>query len=260
VSALLDVVSDKSATVVAVVRDGKWQAPELAGAEVVKAVARAGTPFEVFFAGGQLEGVLAVLGARGTPSHGELSGGMHEACNEFSLALTGPAARGFAVVGRAVRALPLWKTKVEPAQAAAVAALIDRVAKVKVTPTIEHAYRVDLDGDGKPEVVLQATHPDLNGDPPKYKRQYYSLVVVLPGQGTGEPAFTGYLQAARDFAGFQVLTVDSAADADGDGRPELLVRARHSEGWQTQVFRYTGKLEEVFHSTSGEGDCPGAGE
>jgi hypothetical protein len=252
-TALLDVISDDSATVVAVVKDHKWQAPSVTGAETVKGLARAGAPLEIFAPAGQPK--------PGAPPRGALSGGVKESCNEFSLALTGSAgARGFAVVSKDVHPRPVEETKPDPAHAAALAALLARVGKVKVAPTIEHAYRVDLDNDGKPEIVLQATHPDLKGDPPKYKRQYYSLIVVLPGQGTGEPAFTGYMQATPDLADFEVLTVDSVADVDGDGRPELLVRARHAEGWQTQVFRYTGRLEEVFRSTAGEGQCPGTPE
>ena len=61
-------------------------------------------------------------------------------------------------------------------------------------------------------------------------------------------------------ASFEVLTLDAVADVDLDGTLELLVRARHAEGWQTQVFRYNGELNEVFHSVSGEGQCPAARE
>jgi hypothetical protein len=255
VSALVDVVSDKSATVVAVIQDRKWQAPEAVGAGLVKGLARGGTSYEVFPTAGQPASV--------GPSRGALTGGVKEECNQYNLAVTGPeGTRGFAVVGGGpVRSHPVEQVKSDPAQGAAVAALIGRVAKVKVAATIEHAYRVDLDGDGKPEIVLQATHPDLNGDPPEYKRQYYSLIVVLPGHGAGESAFTGYMQAAHDLSDFEVLALDSLADVDGDGRPELLVRARHIEGWQIQIFRYTpGHLEDVFRSTAGEGQCPGTGE
>jgi hypothetical protein len=240
-------VGDGSATVVAVIEGHRWRAPELAGAAVIARLARSGAPYEVLPAAGSQ--------TPGPGTRGELTGGVREVCHEFTLALRGlSGAQGFAVVGGA-RALPLPETKREPAHAAAVAALIARVAHVQVAPVVQHAYRVDLDGDGQPEVVLQATHPELEGDPAKLRRQHHSLIVVLSGRGA-EPAFTGYLQAARELADFQVLTLDSVTDVDGDGRPELLVRARHVEGWQTQVFRYNGRLEEVFRSTSGEGQCP----
>jgi hypothetical protein len=60
----------------------------------------------------------------------------------------------------------------------------------------------------------------------------------------------------KDWAFFEVLTLDSVADVDLDGKRELLVRVRHAEGWQTQVFRYDGKLKELFRSVGGEGECP----
>jgi hypothetical protein len=255
VSALLDITDERDATVVAVIKGHQWEAGSVAGKETVNRLARKGAAYHL---------LPSTSGA--AAAKGQLTGKVREDCAEFHVALASPAAaQGFAIVtpedgGQPVRSVKLEDVKVEPAYTAAVAGIIARATKRKIAPKIVNAYRADLDGDGKPEVILQATHPDLNGDPPKYKPQYYSLIVVLPGEAAKEPAFTGYLQAVKEMADFEVLTLDSVADVDRDGKSELLVRARHAEGWQTQVFGYDGKLNELFHSVGGEGACPGAGE
>ena len=251
---LLDLQADREATVVAVIKGRQWLAPTAAGTAELKRLAKKGSAYQL---------LPSSTEPGSGAGRGKLSGKLRAECAEFYLGLAGrSAARGFAVVsagsGESVRAVPLQSTKIEPAYAAAVAGIVARIARQKVSPTIEQAYRIDLDGNGKPEVILQATHPDLNGDPAEYMPQYYSLIVVLADSPGAEPAFTGYLQGAKDMADFQVLTLDSVADLDLDGKRELLVRARHNEGWQTQVFAYDGKLKELFHSVGGEGQCPGS--
>ena len=258
VSALLDVQAEKEATVVAFIEGSVWKDASVAGRAPLEALLKRGAPYRLFPTGAS--GSAPVV-------DGALSGKLREQCGAFYAELAGPVAnQGYAAVSTVrsadvIAAIPLEPAKIEPRDATAVAAVIRGAAGIKIVPKIERAFRVDLDGDGQPETLFQTTHPDLLGDPPKYKRQYYSLVVVGPG-GEGEPAFAGYLQASREFAQFEVLTIDSVADVDRDGKRELLVRARHAEGWQTQVFGYDGKkLIERFRSASGERDCgAGAGE
>lgn len=258
---LLDVTSEREASVVAVVERPGWRPPGGSlGTEVLRRIVRPGAIY------------LGLPQAAGSKEpipvgQGKLSGEIREECGYYAAALVDPTdGRGFAVVGAtSATARPnitprLQELAVQPSYIEAVRELVKRVAKQKVTPTIERAYEIDLDGNGKPETLLQATHPDLNGDPAKYLRKYYSVLVVLSDVPGAEPVFTGYLQGARNFAFFEVLTIDSAADVDGDGKPELLVRARTAEGWQTQAFRYDGGLKEIFRSVGGEGQCPGAAD
>jgi hypothetical protein len=95
------------------------------------------------------------------PGRGKLSGRLRAKCGEYYFGLAGrTVAQGFAAVnttGDAVLPVQLQQVAVKPAYTKAVAELIARVAKVKVAPTIEHAYSVDLDGNDKPEIILQAT-------------------------------------------------------------------------------------------------------
>jgi hypothetical protein len=251
VSALLDIADDKEANVVAVIAGSGWQSAAEVGGRVLRRLAKRKPAYQVF---------PAVDSGMPGPGKGKLSGRVRAKCGEYYFGLAGRSiAQGFAAVnttGDPVPPVQLQQVAVKPTYTKAVADLIARVAKVKVAPTIERAYSVDLDGNGKPEIILQATHPDLDGDPPDYKPEYYSLIVVLSDAAGVEPAFTGYLQAAKDWSSFEVLTIDSVADVDLDGKRELLVRSRFEEGWLTQVFRYDGKLKELFNSGGGERECP----
>jgi hypothetical protein len=260
-AALLDISSEREAALVAIVGSQGWQAADLVGQGAIDRLSARGLSFQRISPATDPPAAGATSDGTGT-----LAGGARTHCGDYYLPLARPAAvHGFAVVlaggsekDRAALTAPrLQPVKALPAQVAAVAALIKRTIKRNVTATIEHAYRLDLDGNGTPELLLQATHPDLNGDPAKLKPGYYSLIVVLHDGDVSAPAFVGYLQGAKDFADFEVLTLDSAADIDLDGKAELLVRARHNEGWQTQVFRYdAGRLIELFRSVGGEGECP----
>jgi hypothetical protein len=251
---LMDIATEEEAGALAAIKGTEWQDAALAGAEMVKKVAKPGTLYQ-----------LLPSATQATPGgKGKLSGKVREECNDFYLALAKPSpGTGFAVAsttGEPVHAVELKSGKIEPGYVAIVANIVERASKRKVRPRIERAYRVDLDGNGKPEVVLQATHPALNGDPAKYRPEYYSLLVVLPDTEGAEPVYTGYLQADKELSSFEVVTLDAVADLDLDGRRELIVRARYEEGFQTQVFAYDGKLKDLFHSASGERECPGSGQ
>jgi hypothetical protein len=253
ISLLMDVWSEREANIVAIAQGDVWKSAE-SEPELVRRLAARDAAY-----------ILLPSASAGTASalQGKLSGNVREDCFELRAELAAPsAALGFAIVRDApsARSAPLQSVAVEPSYVAAVAQVIEAASGLKLTPTIEHAYRVDLDGQGKPEIVLQATHPELAGDPAEYKPEYYSLLVVLSDDRSSTPAHTGYLQAAQSLGSFEVLALDAVADVDLDGKLELLVRARHAEGWQTRVFRYTGALNEIFHSVGGEGQCPEASE
>jgi hypothetical protein len=251
VALLVDLVSEHEANAVAVIKQGEWRFPDVADTELLKQLAR--TREYV---------LLPSLSSEPTATgRGALTGSMREDCGDYFLQLAKPPpALVFAVLNTLAPAqpVPVARVGVESQHVAAVAQLLERVGHVKLAPTIERAYRVDLDGDEKPELILQATHPELAGDPPEYKPEFYSLLVVLAADATVAPAYWGYMQASEDLSGFRVLALDAVADVDLDGKRELLVRIRHAEGWQTRAFHFSPDkgLTELFNSVGGERDCP----
>jgi hypothetical protein len=250
----LDVVSDREAGVVAVIDAGQWSGPSPATAKLVARVAQARASYTL---------LPSIAGGTSASLTGSLQGSVRNSCGDLFTALE-PAspALGFGVAGAPgpIRYVPLRAAVATPEQRAVVAGVLRRATGLTIEPQIDASYSVDLDGNGKPEVVLQARHPDLATDFADYKPEYYSLIVVLSDQSGAEPAYVGYLQAIQPPGSFEVVSVDAVADVDGDGRLELLVRARHAEGFQTQVFRYQGGLREIFHSVGGEGSCEGVSQ
>lgn len=247
---LLDVWSEAEAQIVAVVDGMQWQDPSEAGIERLRQIASRGAAYVR----------LPSLGPTPTTATGTgtLAGSVRESCQEYRVGLSDVAASlGFAVVGTVAspRTIAPSSEPVRAEHVAVVAALLREAGGIRVKPVVDRAHSMDLDGDGRPEWILEATHPALAGDPPKYKRDYYSVLVVVPGATGAEPVYTGYLQATQGSSAFEVLTLDSVADIDRDGKVELLVRTRHAEGTQTQIFRYAGKLEELFRTAGGEGEC-----
>jgi hypothetical protein len=249
VSLLLDVWSEGEANVVAVNHGKAWQSAIEFGREALKLAIGLHPDYTLL--------PSAVTGAT-TAARGKLTGDLHENCYEINAALAAPSpAYGFAVLSTAATIQPatLEPATVEPAHLAAVAKLIKDVAHVEVAPAIERAYQIDLDGDGRREVVLQATHPDVQGAPAEYTPEHYSFIAILPGSGSGGAAFNGYMQGSKEHDHFEVPALDSVVDFGG--RLELLVRVRHAEGWQTRVLLYDrGQLTELFRSVSGERECP----
>jgi hypothetical protein len=252
---LFDVWSEREANVVAVSHGGAWQSAIEFGREALKRVVAHHPDYTL---------LPSVTAGTTTAARGKLTGDLHEHCYEINAALAAPSlVYGFGALSTVA---PIRPEKLEPATVAptyfaVVAKLLRDVAHVEVTPVIERAYQIDLDGDGRREVVLQATHPDLNDAPPDYKPEYYSLIAILPGSGSARPAFSGYMQGSDERKHFEVLTLDAVTDLDFDGTLDLLVRARHAEGWQTRILRYAGgQLTETFRSVGGEGECPEEGQ
>jgi len=255
VAVLFDLRTELEANVVAVSSSATWRSAITFGRESIDQVLAHHRDYTL---------LPSVAVGTSAAADGKLTGSVREQCYDLIAELTKPSpAYGFAALATKgpIRPQRLEPVAVRPEHIAAVANIIREVSHVEVEPVIERAYEMDLDGDQRRDVVLQATHPDLNESPTEYKPEYYSLLVVLPGSEAEQPAFEGYLQGSPDHDFFMVLALDAVADLDLDGTPELLVRARHPEGSQTRLFHYGGaQLSEVFHSVGGEGECPEEGQ
>jgi len=250
---LLDVVSDTEAGVVAVIDHDRWLLPYPEGEAVANQLGESRPPYTL---------LPSVSGGTVAPLNGALQGSIRNNCGELYAALPTALPFGFAVAGvtPSIRFAALSPASAGPREIAAVTAIVKAQSGVEITPSIQAVYSVDLDDNGAPEVIVQATHPDLETDFPDYKPEYHSLIVVLPDHPGAQPVSTGYVRGADPNGGFEVFALDAVADVDSDGKLELLVRGRHNEGTQTLIYRYDGSVKEVFRTAGGEGTCEGMSE
>jgi hypothetical protein len=241
------VVSDTEARVVAVVEHARWAQPSPEAEVIVEQVARSHAGYTL------LPSTAAHTEAM---FHGALQGSVRNDCGELYATLSAaPPAFGFGVAGAesSVRSVPLVAVSTGARARDAIIEVVKAASGVAVEPAIEAVYSIDLDGNGTPEVIVQATHPDLQTDFADYRPEYYSLIVVLPDQASARPVYAGYIKAKSGEGGFEVFSLDAVADVDSDGKLELLVRGRHNEGTQTLVYRYDGAVNEVFRTVGGKG-------
>ena len=114
----------------------------------------------------------------------------------------------------------------------------------KAESVLTQAIRVDLDGDGKEEVLLTATKviPYDEGKEGEVYDQY--SVVLLRKIIRGKPqtiliAGEFYPRSGGGYDG-NVFEISSILDLNGDGKMELVVYSQYYEGGATQVFQMLG--------------------
>ncbi len=245
--------AESEAYVVSVISPEGWANPYVVGTEAIEQAIADSLGYRV----------LSPVGEPiGSPNDGVLSGKVRHECGDLFAALSVRSnAEGFAISGahhepqpRAVEVLG-----VRPEHEKAVVELLTSHGVPVERSVIEKAYRIDLDGDGSSEVVLQATHPDLLEDFQAEEVGHYSVLVIVPVAGGASPFSIGYTVSDSENTGFEVVSLDTVADLDADGSMELIVQARHYEGWQTQIYGYDNGVAELFRTVSGERDCAALG-
>lgn len=114
-----------------------------------------------------------------------------------------------------------------------------RVAK------LDQAFSVDLDGDGREEIVLTATRVDRSFQPTRKRKNYDAYSVVLVRKIVGGKAQNIVLESETVpksdaiYDGY-AYEISSFADLDGDGKMEILLHGEYYEGSSTNVIKLTG--------------------
>ncbi|NUQ01416.1 MAG: hypothetical protein HUU35_16355, partial [Armatimonadetes bacterium] len=141
----------------------------------------------------------------------------------------------------------------QPAYLGAVRSILAQNGLPQAKPRLTQVLRVDLEGDGREEVLLAAESPDFVK--PSIEPNSYSLVALrrVVGNGVKTTLLAGEFHArAAEFAapaGYQVAAV---ADLDGDDILEIVVRWAYYEGAGAGVFQLRGgQPKEVIASGMG---------
>ncbi len=114
----------------------------------------------------------------------------------------------------------------------------------KLTVKIDQIWRVDLDGDGRDEILISANNYayDTQGvSPPSASRAGdYSLLLVrriVSGRVRTFVLGEEYYTHAKTFNAPNDAHVAAVLDVNGDGKMEIIVHDRYYEGSGTSVFQ-----------------------
>jgi hypothetical protein len=141
-----------------------------------------------------------------------------------------------------------------PAHQQAVAAELGR-RKIKKLPNITQALRVDLDNDGRDEVIISANQPGFSMSGGRIEGRYadevgeYGLVMVrkLLSDTDLRTFVLDFTHLEKPFDGTEgmptVITrrIGAILDLDGDGKMEIITEDWVHEGWGSTVWRWNGR-------------------
>jgi hypothetical protein len=146
----------------------------------------------------------------------------------------------------------------QPVYRAAVAAKLKDHGLTKPVVKITQLLRVDLEGDGEPEVLICATNHAFAspGNPRTASRPgEYSLIAlrkVVRGKVKTIMLADEYYPTARVFNAPNIYTLAGVFDLNGDGKMEIVIKGRYYEGDWTSAFEVRGdKAVEVLSAGCG---------
>jgi hypothetical protein len=131
-----------------------------------------------------------------------------------------------------------------------IAADVLRTKKItKTTIKLTQAVRVDLEGDGKEEVLIAATFYDGGNVAPSAKVGNYSFVMIrrIVGKTVQNTVLDGdFITKNIDFGAPNEYQISAIADLNGDGKMEIIMHSAYYEGSSSWVYEMkAGKATEV---------------
>ncbi len=219
-------------------KDGKWIKAE----EAAKLIGDL-TTYRVY-------GLAQALG----DAKGDKPKAVEDVCTDtLSVSLSPKPDEGVIAIAARWNALPRKPQVTDPTQKTYVDAARDflktkGIAEAKVK--IDSILRVDLDGDGKDEVLISATNYFSKDDsaPMRSPAASYSMVLlrrVVAGKVetqliVGEFYPKAYPKAAQEEGRFDApnaYKVTATLDLDGDGKMEIIVGSHYYEGEMTTIYQ-----------------------
>ncbi len=179
-------------------------------------------------------------------------------CDETLFVEMAPKRGGFAL-GSSWNALPRAPQLMSPTRPVYindVAAVLKARGLAHPKVNITQVWRVDLDGDGEPEILISASR--LQGRPmsPNHVSSSVSAgdySIVLLRQVVRGKLRTSVLEGevhpkGIEFSAPNISTLAGVLDVNGDGKMEILVRSRYYEGNSTQVYEMQGGKPQMVLS------------
>jgi hypothetical protein len=124
-------------------------------------------------------------------------------------------------------------------------------------PGLVKVWRVDLDGDGRPEVLINAVrHGAQNGLPnimsPNSRAGDHALLLVRRATGGQVKTIAVFSQIHTQNANLNVpsfLELAGVLDVNGDGQMEIIARGRYYQGNWSSVYEWRGGYPQAILSS-----------
>ena len=130
----------------------------------------------------------------------------------------------------------------------AVSELLTAQGIAKPVVKITQHLRIDLEGDGKDEVLLSATHyPAAEGEgsaPTSAGEGNYSFTALrrlLDGKVVTQILEGEFYEKATEFSAPNVHSIGGVLDLNGDGKMEIILHSQYYEGGATTVWQVEAK-------------------
>lgn len=214
--------------------DGKWVKPEKAAKSM-----KASTSFRVF---GLTQEIGKATG--GKPKTAD-----EDVCSDMlTVSLSSKSKEGVIALSAPWNALPRKPQVIDPTQQVYVEAVRDFLVtrrmsdpKVKITRIL----RVDLDGDGEEEVLINATNYfTKDGDVPMDTAAPGSYSIVLLRRvvaGKVQTEFVaGEIYVKDESSASNLFELPAVLDLNGDGKLEVIVHSHYYEGAETTIYDCSG--------------------
>lgn len=121
-------------------------------------------------------------------------------------------------------------------------------------PEVEiiNKLKVDLEGDGVDEVLINAVHMASGAVLPPVSVGDYSLIVlrkIVNGEVATIPLVLDVYLEANDLAYPTIHTIGGVYDLNGDGRLDIFVKGRRWEGQSMSIFDIKGETANLVLTT-----------
>jgi len=112
---------------------------------------------------------------------------------------------------------------------------------VSSAPNLAAVYSVDLDGDGKQEILMEANSKGFTTQSTaEPKKTDYSALLMRRVGSNGSVTTTVLASALTPLNGMTHNTFRSIVDLDGDGKYEVITSMDYYEGQEAAIFGFKG--------------------
>jgi hypothetical protein len=148
--------------------------------------------------------------------------------------------------------VPKLENPKQPAYQTIIRGVLKQHGLPNAAVNIRKVVRIDLDGDGKDELIINATTSRQSYPDARPRQNDYSLVVLcknINGKMVTIPVEEEYYQRNLEFAAPNEYTLEAVLDTNGDGVMEIIIGWVYYDGIGKSIYEYkNSKMHRVLDS------------